>query len=86
MENRSELIARVGMFFYLLAAGLMLLFIGSDLGDDPQFDLFFLSLGAGLFGFILRKKGPKPQSSDRFKSMRQLREKSKQRNEAKQKK
>jgi len=65
---------RIGTFFYLMAAGLMVLFLASDLNETPVFDLCFGSLILGAIGWTLRKRAARPESSGRFRIIRAWRD------------
>jgi hypothetical protein len=58
----------VGFFFMLLGAGLIMLFIYSDIARAPQAGLLVLGTLAFLLGMVLRwsNPAPPPQSSGRF--------------------
>jgi flagellar biosynthesis component FlhA len=86
MEPNSDLAPRVGTFFILVAVTLMVMFVGSDLAKDPQFDLFFLGVAAAFFGYFLRRKAPKAAASGRFGILQKARAKRKERLEKKQQK
>jgi hypothetical protein len=86
MDSNTELVPRVGTFFLLVAVALMILFAGSDLADDPQFDLFFLGVAAGLFGLFLRRRAPRPAASGRFGIVHKARAKRKENAEKKKQK
>ncbi|MDP2976399.1 MAG: ComEC/Rec2 family competence protein, partial [Anaerolineales bacterium] len=56
MDQQPELLPRIGNFFILVGAGLMMVFIGSIQGNVPQFGYFVFSLIALFLGFILRRR------------------------------
>ena len=70
----DEFGVRIGTFFLLIGTFLFIMFLGSDMSDQTNFDFFFLALGAILVGWMLRrKKAPSPPSG-RFGSIRKMRE------------
>lgn len=81
MDQQPELLPRIGNFFILVGAGLMMIFIGSVQGDVPQFGILFFSLIALFFGFILRRRAKPSPPSGRFRILGKLRGKGKDKQE-----
>jgi hypothetical protein len=76
-SDRKEFISRIGTFFLLIGAGMMVLFIGSDMGASTNFAFFFLSvLGLGLGWYFKRITAPPPKTGgNRFEGLRKLQQK-----------
>lgn len=74
---RDEFAARMGKFFIFLSFVLFLLFSVSDQAGRPDFDYFFSSVISLAFGLYLRRKVPKPPPPERFRLLRNWREKRK---------
>ncbi len=86
MDQQPELLPRIGNFLILVGAGLMMVFIGSIQGNVPQFGYFFFSLIALFLGFILRRRAKRADrvgaaQSERFRTLRKLRGKGKDKKE-----
>jgi hypothetical protein len=85
MESNHDIIPRIGTFLILVGCGLMVLFVGSELSQEANFNYFFLS-GAILFvGYLFRRRA-QPRESGRFDVIRRTRERGQQRREQKQSK
>jgi hypothetical protein len=80
-----ELILRIGTFFILVGVGLLLLFIGSVMGNDINVVYLFLSLVSLFAGFMLRRNKP-PVENQRFGALRRMNERNRQRRQEKDKK
>jgi hypothetical protein len=67
-----QFLRRVGSFFMLLGAGLMLLFLYSDIAHSPQPGMLVLGGFSFLGGMLLRlsNPAPPPPSSGRFGAFR----------------
>jgi hypothetical protein len=62
---------RIGCFFLLISAGLLVLFMASDGAHIPQFDYLLGGLFLGLVGWVLWRKGrTPPRKSSRFRILR----------------
>jgi len=70
----NDIVPRIGTYFYLLGAALMILFIASDLGETPEFDLCFGSLILIGIGWTLRRRATRPEPSGRFRIIRAWRD------------
>lgn len=87
----SDFVGRVGIFFYLMAIGLMVLFFASDASSahsadiKTDYNLFFISLILFVVGFIFRKRADPPPAADRFRLIRRYRENQKLKEEEKKK-
>jgi uncharacterized membrane protein YedE/YeeE len=69
--EREDYLSRMGTFFVLLGILLLVLFIASDIAQDPYFRYFFfgaIALGVGLFFKRLTAKPAKPTA--RFSGLR----------------
>jgi hypothetical protein len=74
-------VARVGTFLLLVGGGLMVLFIGSEFSQEPDFNYFFLSLAAFFLGIFLRQRGRAPSENQRFQAYRKMQSANRQRRE-----
>ena len=81
----NEFVIRIGTFFIVIGVGLLILFIASDLANQPDFDYFFLSMISIGFGWLLRRRKPPPPSAGRFSMFRKAREGAQKRREEKKK-
>lgn len=76
----KDFIARIGMFFYLMAMGLFALFIASDPRAHAEPNTLskyeFLCLSVLLFsiGFLFRRTAAPPEAADRFRYIRRIQE------------
>lgn len=71
---------RIGRYFVLLGAVLLLIFFASDLAKNPHFNLFFWGFIFLVSGILLMRRGRlPPESSNRFRLIRSLRSRGKQR-------
>ncbi len=62
---------RIGCFFLLIAAGLLILFLASDSAHVPQFNYLVAGLFIGFVGWVLWSKGRRaPRQSGRFRILR----------------
>ncbi|MBM3151818.1 MAG: hypothetical protein FJZ96_06385 [Chloroflexi bacterium] len=73
MENR--LIDRIGMFFYIVGGGALLIFFVSFAAGSTEALLFLFGIGMILFGRTLRRKEGPPPPSARFGAMRSIQSK-----------
>jgi disulfide bond formation protein DsbB len=66
----DSLIKRIGLFFFIIGLGLIILFLSSNL------NLLYLLLAAAslLLGISMLRKSPRPESS-RFSSLKRIRRK-----------
>lgn len=75
----KDFIARVGTFFFLMGAGLVVLFIASDATariSDAAVEYTLLCGAVTLFlvGFLFRRTASPPQAADRFRTIRKIQE------------
>ena len=66
----NEFIIRIGTYFLLLGAGLLILFIASDLSKVTNYDYLFWSIFVGVVGILLRRRKAPPPPSGRFSIFR----------------
>ena len=74
---QRELVPRVGTFLILLGIFSIIIFITSDLVQQPEFDWLFMGLlllGIGMF--LRRRASPKP-SAGRFSIVRKIMDRNK---------
>ena len=75
--------SRLATFFYLIAVGLFILFLGSIFSGRMQVGYFFTSALAIFIGFLFQRSAPRVQSG-RFGAINKARENSRLRREVKQ--
>ena len=64
---------KIGQFFMLLGGFLLVLFVTSDIADDPEFNLFFFGLAGLVIGIILYNQDrPEKPESARFRWIRSM--------------
>ena len=85
MDQQPEFLPRIGTFLILIGIGLLLVFIGSYLASTPHYGYLFSSLGLFALGYLLRRRA-KPRPSGRFRVVRGMYDKSKERREQKKQK
>jgi hypothetical protein len=73
--------ARIGTFLILLGIFFFIIFIASDLAEQPDFDWLFLGLVLLVFGLLLRRRAPPPPSSGRFAWIKRRRSQAKNRSD-----
>lgn len=66
MEGEDPFEVRVGTFFAVIGAGVFMLFVMSDIANQPEFDYFFGAMILLALGFYLRRKKAPPPPSGRF--------------------
>ncbi len=77
-SSMKDFIARIGTFFYLMAAGLFALFIASDPRAHPEpdtlskYELLCLSVLLVSVGFLFRRTAAPPEAADRFRMIRKI--------------
>lgn len=86
MDQQPEFVPRIGTFFILVGIGVMLMFIGSGLAKAPHYGYLFTSLIILAFGVLLRRRAKPRSSSGRFRAIRGIYDKSKERREQKKRK
>ena len=79
--SRGNLAARIGTFLVLLGLFFFIIFIASDLAEQPDFDWLFLGLLFLVIGIILQRRAPPPTPSERFSAIRRFRESSRKRDD-----
>ena len=77
----DELVPRIGTFFVILGIFALIFFLASDFADQPDFDWLFAGLVLLGIGFFFRRRAKPPPASDRFSSIRKMRENAKKRKE-----
>jgi hypothetical protein len=77
--NRKEIIYRIGTFFLLVGAGLLVFFMLSESAQKPTFSYFCWSMILVILGFLFRAqyKKPGPPPSGRFSVFKRLKPKPK---------
>jgi hypothetical protein len=74
----SDLVPRVGTFLILAGIGLLMVFITYELGGTAHFDFLLISLLLIFIGIRLKLSGRSDSPGARFKSVRRISEKHKQ--------
>ena len=80
-----ELIPRVGVFFFLIGGGSLILFILAAMGSRFDFLLLLIALFGLSFGFAFTRKKAPPPPSERFASLRRMNERNHKRREEREK-
>jgi len=73
MQNEDPFSVRVGTFFLTMGFGTFILFVLSDIADQPDFDFLFGALLLIGGGWYLRRNKVKPAPSGRFSLLKRLR-------------
>ena len=81
MDHEDSFIVRVGMFFLVLGGGAFILFVASDLADQPDFDYLFGAMILFAIGWSMWRKKPPPPSAGRFSYIRRMRESAREKRE-----
>jgi hypothetical protein len=68
--QKKPLIARLGTFFILVGIGVFIVFISSDLAQQPDFDYLFIAILLIGVGWLFQRKRSSPPSSGRFSMLR----------------
>jgi hypothetical protein len=69
----GELKQRIGNFFILIGAMLLVLFFTSNASGAPNFVLLLAGIGSVLLGFRMVRRPPEdPSESRRFRTLRRL--------------
>ena len=85
MEPEDPFVVRVGMFFLVMGFGAFLLFVVSDIAEQPDFDFLFTALVLiGIVWSMWRTKPP-PPSAGRFSYFKNKREEARKKREEKMK-
>ena len=74
---------RVGTFLILAGLGLLMVFVAYEMDGTSHFDFFLISLILIFIGIRLRLRGRNDTPGGRFKSIRSISEKYKQKNDQK---
>ncbi len=78
MDENTSFTGRIGCFFLLIGIVLLVIFLASDAAHQPAYTYLCFSVVGLLFGFVLWAQGkPPPGASERFRSVRKMRESSK---------
>lgn len=74
---------RIGTFFILIGCALLVLFVGSILGDDTNIVYLLCSAVALFLGYAFRRSATRPEPT-RFSAIRKANQRARQRREEKQ--
>lgn len=83
--EEEPIIVRVGTFFVVVGMGAFILFVASDLVEQPDFDYLFAAMILIVIGWMFRRNKPPPPPAGRFSLLRTMRENAKKRREAREK-
>ena len=81
MHPEDPFIVRVGMFFLVMGGGVFILFVASDLAEQPDFDYLFVALILFAIGWSMWRQKPPPPASGRFSWFKKMRDDTRQRRE-----
>lgn len=81
MQPEDPFIVRVGMFFIVMGGGAFILFIASDLADQPDFDYLFVAMILIVIGWSMWRRKPPPPPAGRFSYIKKMRQDARQRRE-----
>jgi hypothetical protein len=70
----EDFILRIGTYFLVIGTGLFILFVASDLAQNPDFDYLFWAVLIIVVGIFIRRRKPAPPPSGRFGLLRRMRE------------
>lgn len=73
MENEEPFSVRVGTFFLIMGIGTFILFVLSDIAEQPDFDYLFVALLLIGGGWYMRRNKPKPPPASRFSLLKRFR-------------
>lgn len=59
-------ILRIGTYFIVIGAGILILFIASDYAQQTNFDYLFWAVLSITVGIMIRRRKPPPPPSGRF--------------------
>ena len=74
MHPEDPFIVRVGMFFLVMGGGVFILFVASDLADQPDFDYLFVAMILIAIGWSMWRRKPPPPSAGRFSYIKKMRQ------------
>jgi hypothetical protein len=64
---------RVGYFFSIIGGFLLILFVASDIAEEPNFNIFFFGLAGLVIGLIMANHNrPQKENSARFRWIRSM--------------
>lgn len=86
MEPEDPFIVRVGMFFLVIGVGAFILFVISDIAEQPDFDFLFTAVLLMGIGWSMWRTKPPPPSAGRFAYFKKRREEAQKKREDKKKK
>ena len=66
MDNDDPIEFRIGIFFYLIGAGIFAIFVASDFAEKAEFDYFFIALVFFAIGWYFRRNKKPPPRAERF--------------------
>ena len=75
MNNDDPFEFRIGVFFYLIGAGVFILFIASDFAEQAEFDYLFIALVLFGIGWYFRRNKKPPPQVERFSYAKKIFEK-----------
>lgn len=78
-----DLVPRIGTFLILTGIGFLMVFVTYEMGGTAHFDFFLIGLMLIFIGIRLRIRGRIATPDNRFKSIRSISEKYKQKKDSK---
>jgi hypothetical protein len=80
-----DLVPRIGVFFFLIGGGSLILFILAAMGSRFEFLLLLIALFGLSLGFAFTRKKEPPKPSERFAYLRKMNEQSRKKREEREK-
>ena len=83
MDSDDSTVVRMGTFFLVMAGGVFVLFVISDLAEQVDFDYLFISVLLFFIGWYFRRGKAPPPSAGRFSMINKSRDDARKRKEEK---
>ena len=83
MDSDDSTVVRMGTFFLVMAGGVFVLFVISDLAEEVDFDYLFISVLLFFIGWYFRRGKAPPPSAGRFSMINKSRDDARKRREEK---
>ena len=85
MDSDDSTVVRMGTFFLVMAGGVFVLFVISDLAEQVDFDYLFISVLLFFIGWYFRRGKAPPPSAGRFSMINKSRDDARKRREEREK-
>ena len=85
MDSDDSTVVRMGTFFLVMAGGVFVLFVISDLAEQVDFDYLFISVLLFFIGWYFRRGKAPPPSAGRFSMINKSRDEARKRRDEKSK-